>query len=245
MGKFKYILGVSILIFALGAGKVNAESKPDTVAKLFSPVHSVPFAEIKEEPKQADKPKKTKTYKVKEGDTLGTIAKAHNVSLERLWSKNLAVKHPDKIKLSQTLKIPQNNEKLKKRPFPSLPSQMTPVAESANRGSSPSLTPTVVADGSNTYTPGYCTWGVKNWASWVPNGLGNADTWDDNAPSYGLGVGNKPVVGAVGVTKAYMHVVLIVGVKGNQVHVKEMNYGGLYVTSYRWTDKNEFTYIYP
>ncbi len=44
-----------------------------------------------------------KTYLVKEGDTLGEIAEAYNVSVEHLLSQNLGIKDPDIIKVGMII----------------------------------------------------------------------------------------------------------------------------------------------
>lgn len=95
----------------------------------------------------------------------------------------------------------------------------------------------------NTYTPGNCTWGVKEWRPDVPNGLGNATDWLYNAQSMGMATGSVPRVGAVGWT--YGHVVLVTAVYGDTIQIREMNYDYvLYHERYRTALSTEFYYIY-
>lgn len=98
----------------------------------------------------------------------------------------------------------------------------------------------------NTYGYGYCTWYVKNQAPWIPNGLGNANTWASRAPSYGLTVSSVPRVGAVAQSSGgnLGHVALVTGVSGNSVTISEMNYQGWNVVSSRTEPISAFIYIY-
>ena len=89
---------------------------------------------------------------------------------------------------------------------------------------------TAVANG---YTPGECTWGAASLASWIPAGLGNADTWVTRAISAGLPTGSSPAVGAAMVfdssypgSGGYGHVGIVqsIGAGGFPV-IKEMNAG--------------------
>lgn len=96
----------------------------------------------------------------------------------------------------------------------------------------------------NSYSPGYCTFYAKNMRPDLPNNLGNADTWYSRAAAQGLSVGSTPRAGAIGETKAYMHVVYIESVHGDTVTVSEMNYKGRGVVSKRTAPASEFRYIY-
>lgn len=100
----------------------------------------------------------------------------------------------------------------------------------------------------NTYGYGYCTWYVKNVASWIPNGLGNANTWYYRAQSFGLSTGTTPRAGAVGTTErgSLGHVVYVRAVHGDgTITISEMNYAGWNVVSSRTANASEFRYIYP
>ena len=97
----------------------------------------------------------------------------------------------------------------------------------------------------NTYSAGYCTWGVKNWLSWVPNGWGNGNEWPSNARQQGYHVSTSPTVGAVASATSYNHVAVVVAVSGSNVTIKEMNYNGLYSVNQRTTPISEWVYITP
>lgn len=95
-------------------------------------------------------------------------------------------------------------------------------------------------DGSvwNWQTGGY---GYRNCTDWVayrvrvagghvPAGLGNANSWDDRAPSYGYGVGSAPRRGAAAVSNSgfYGHVMYVEEVNGDgSVVVSDYNRTGL------------------
>lgn len=62
--------------------------------------------------------KHTKIVKVKPGDYLAKIAKAHKTTSLRLFYANKIIKNPDLIYPSQKLRIPAASEKLKPRAIP-------------------------------------------------------------------------------------------------------------------------------
>ena len=99
---------------------------------------------------------------------------------------------------------------------------------------------------SNTYAYGNCTWfvaGVKN----VPSNWGNANTWAYNASAQGYTVSNIPIVGAIAAntTDSWLgHVALVVGVDGDNVLLREMNYNGFGIIDERWTYVSNYSYIY-
>lgn len=92
----------------------------------------------------------------------------------------------------------------------------------------------------NTYTPGNCTWGVKNWRPSIPNGWHDAGQWLYAAQAAGWATGSTPRIGAVGT--AGNHVVLVVSV--NPLMIREMNFAGLYSVRTRAATAGEFYYIY-
>ena len=95
----------------------------------------------------------------------------------------------------------------------------------------------------NRYSPGYCTWYVKNMRPDLPNNLGNANTWVSRAAAQGITTGSTPKAGAVG--QRGMHVVYVESVNADStVTISEMNHKGLYVRTVRTLPANYFTYIY-
>lgn len=185
------------------------------------------------------KPPEPIKYQVVEGDYLEAIATSHGVPLQRLWAANPQLSSPDILKPSDTLTIPLNTDVLADRPFPA-----TVVAD-VNQNSKAAVGTKVTEGGfsvsGNTYSPGYCTFYVKNMRPDLPNNLGNADTW---YVRYGGAKGSAPVVGAVAVARGYMHVALVIAVHGDTVVLSEMNYQGWNVVSSRTAPASEFNYIY-
>lgn len=171
---------------------------------------------VEEKPKPEIKPTK---YIIKKGDTLTRIAKAHKTTWKRLWFKNISLSHPDKLTPGKPLNIPHANEKLKPRKIPE-PIQIL-VNPTLPKRTATNIVRYTRSNPGNWYTPGQCTWGVKNWRPDIPNNWGNAYEWLSNARAIGWPTGNKPRVGAIGWT--YGHVVLIIGVSGSTVTYKDMN----------------------
>lgn len=92
-----------------------------------------------------------------------------------------------------------------------------------------------MADTSNTYAAGNCTWWARNQASWWPNGAGNAAEWWAYAQAHGFQTTQAPAAGALAVWGpgvdppfGFGHVGLVKDVRpdGSFV-VSEMNWQGL------------------
>lgn len=188
---------------------------------------------------QTEKPAEVE-YTVVRGDTLESIAKAHNVTVQRLFDKNTSIDNPDVINVSQVLKIPHKDEELKDRPMPARVER--PARNAVLETNSPRSGG--YSSSGNTYTPGQCTWGVKNWRPDIPNGWGNASNWLYAAQSQGWPTGNKPRVGAVGWTSG--HVVLITAVnKDGTVDYTDMNGRFIpYEIGYGTRPASYYKYIY-
>lgn len=107
--------------------------------------------------------------------------------------------------------------------------------------------------------PGYGgAWGYNrecvSWAGWrranmgrpLPTGWGNANTWTNNAISFGYTVNRTPEVGAVAQTNAgpYGHVAVVEAIQGDTVIVSEMNYDGDGHFRYGKYSKSYFNYIH-
>lgn len=176
-------------------------------------------------------------YTVIEGDNLSKIADENSTTWPRLWNKNTDLSDPNLIRVGQILVIPIESEVLADRPVP----MAAPQAQSVAPG------PVAYNSAGNTYAPGNCTWYVKNRCPDLPGNLGNANTWQYMARSYGLPTGSTPRAGAVGTTGAgdLGHVVYVERVNGDgTILISEMNFAGLYSTRSRTAGANEFQYIY-
>ncbi len=57
------------------------------------------------------------------------------------------------------------------------------------------------------------------------SGLGNAGSWDNNAPAKGLSVSSSPSIGSIGVDERYGHVVFVESVNGSTITISEYNWG--------------------
>lgn len=196
------------------------------------------------------------THTVEVGENLSTIAKEHETTWRRIWDKNSELDNPDIIRVGQELVIPDDDEDLEPRPLPEpvivQPAEPAQTAAQPPAASTRTSTNTVTSSTTNAprgsssgnlYTPGYCTWYVKNRRPDLPNNLGNADTWVARARAQGLPTGSTPRVGAVG--QQGMHVVYVERVNGDgTVTVSEMNWHGLYVISSRTVPASNFMYIY-
>ncbi len=204
-----------------------------------------------------------KIHTVTKGENLTKIAEEYDTVWIRIWQKNTDLDHPDKLSVKQELVIPDEDEELDDRPLPQPEpepaSDSREPAASARGGNSndarqstqnASAARQQVQRGSssgNTYTPGYCTWYVKNRRPDLPNNLGNANTWYARASAQGLATGAAPRAGAVAATTqgAYGHVAYVESVNNDgTVTVSEMNWNGLYVTSTRTVPASSFVYIY-
>ena len=82
--------------------------------------------------------------------------------------------------------------------------------------------------GSNGYDYGYCTWYVANRLP-VPSNWGNANTWDNLAPSSGWSVSTMPRAGAVGQSNRgyFGHVAVVEAVSADGTMIKYSDMNGL------------------
>ena len=98
---------------------------------------------------------------------------------------------------------------------------------------------------SNTYSYGYCTYGVASWVS-IPNNWGDAHQWANSASNAGYVVNTFPEVGSIATTTRGKlgHVALVIGIDENKILIKEMNSEGWNIVSQRWASISEFMYIH-
>lgn len=207
---------------------------------IFSPIEVNPI--VIQKPAEPTPPE-PKLYVIVYGDNLTSIARANNVSLERLWAANPQLTDPDHIDSSQSLKIPLEGDVLPDRPLPSNIKIEDDKLRNGNVGGSPPSAKSSFSSSGNTYTPGYCTWGVKQHRPQTPNGLGNASQWFARAQAMGLPVGYEARAGAV--AQLANHVVIVESVNGNgTMNIWEMNYDGLYREHRRTVSTSGWRFIY-
>lgn len=98
----------------------------------------------------------------------------------------------------------------------------------------------------NGYTPGQCTYYVKNRRPDIGNNWGNANAWYHSAQAQGFKTGSIAKVGAIGVSYEGWagHVVYVESVNGEMVTISEMNYGGPWQMNTRTVHQSSFVYIY-
>lgn len=268
-------LGAGLFAFAavFAAGNVNQVSAEAlTASTLRNPTGSqVQLAVLNhveqqviksQEPAPQPVAEQPRQHKVADGETLTSIAKQHETTWQRLYAKNTSVQNPDVIEAGADLTIPAADEQLAERPLPIAAPETEPVSVAPVKKVAPkkqtmgpnkkasSHPKAVVYRGSvagNTYTPGQCTWHVKNLrGSSLPNGLGDANQWYGRAKAMGLSTGTTPVVGAAGVRKYGNHAVYVTAVHPNgTITVSEMNYNYTpYATRTAIKKAADFYYIY-
>lgn len=193
--------------------------------------------EVKQEPEKP-KPEPVR-YTVKRGDSLTKIAREYNTSVLRLFYKNKAIRHPDKLKVGLKLVIPAKDEKLKKRKVPAI--IRNAVTTRSLDTSSPRISGGYSSSG-NLYDYHSCTWWVKYNRPNIPNNWGDATNWLANARAQGYATGSTPRAGAVG--WKYGHVVYVISVSGSSITIGDGNYDWHGSYRVRQANASEFTYIY-
>lgn len=201
--------------------------------------------------------------KVQPGDTLSSIAEAHDTDYVRLFNANERITNPDVINVDDEVRVPRSDEELPDRYAEYTAANQPVVAETtatqvaapvaaaqpvaaATPAPAPApvrTAPVAYNSAGNTYAYGWCTWYVKSRKPNIPNSLGNAHQWIGSAQSLGYATGSTPVAGAIGA--AGNHVVYVESTDGVNVTISEMAYaGGVGVVHYRTVPANSFYYIY-
>jgi surface antigen len=244
------LFACAIIIAVSNSPTVNAEAL--SIEKITET--GQPLTKVLQESIDSEKESKTQTtqpqpasHVVQPEETLSNIATNYQTTWKRLFDKNTAIADPNIINVGQTIAIPTTDEVLAERPMP----VVVPEPVTATTTNKPSVATYNAASytaqrgnsAGNRYTPGYCTWYVKNMRPDLPNNLGNADTWVARAAAQGLATGSTPRVGAVG--QQGMHVVYVESVNPDgTVTISEMNHAGLYVRTVRTVPASNFMYIY-
>lgn len=154
-------------------------------------------------------------YTVKAGDTPDILATKYRANKEQIIASNDA----ELTGLVVGTKI-------------LIPNGQLPAPTSARRGSG-SFSFYFASGAYNGYDRGFCTWYVADKRAKIgraiPVGLGNADTWDNRAPSAGLLVNKTPAYGAAVVTSqrrpGHVAFVEVVNEDGS-IWISEMNSRG-------------------
>lgn len=201
-------------------------------------------AKSKQDTIKDDKPPEVYVI-VKPGDTLSSIAEAHDTTYIKLFNANSDIVNPDLINVDEKIRIPTIDEKLEDRY-----SSVAPVAHistfttQSSSYTTPARPMARSSSAGNTYYYGYCTWYAKNRRPDLPNRLGNGGQWAANASAQGIATGSVPQVGAIAET--YGHVAYVESVNGNgTITISEMNGpAGFGVVGTRTVPASQYWYIY-
>ncbi len=173
-------------------------------------------------------------YVVKAGDTPESLAGKYKSTAEGIIAYNDA--EIGGLKVGEKIIIPNGSQ-----PAPVVNTRA--AVSSYAWGSAPIY-------GFNGYTYGYCTWYVAGKIA-VPANWGNANTWDNRAPSSGWIVSSIPRVGAIGQTNrgSEGHVAIVEAVSPDGTMIKYSDMNGLAgwgrVGYSDWTTTAKFeNYIY-
>jgi surface antigen len=151
-------------------------------------------------------------YTVKPGDTPESIAARYSASKDNIITDNDA--EVSGLRVGQRILIRDGVQ------------QTVRTAAATTRTRVPVIGFSYYNGGANSYVRGYCTWYASNRAG-VPGGWGNANTWDNRAPSSGWTVSTVPRVGAVGQTDAgyagHVGIVEAVSEDGTMIKYSDMN----------------------
>jgi surface antigen len=160
-------------------------------------------------------------YSVKAGDNPDSLSKKYQVRRDQLVAFNDA-ELTGNFKEGQLIIIPDAVQPVTATNTTHYNgyANYTTSGYSAGRGA-------LVVGGANGYAPGWCTWYAANRAG-VPSGWGNANLWDNNAPSFGWTVSRTPIVGAVAQSDRMSfagHVAIVEAVSedGTQMKYSDMN----------------------
>lgn len=229
---------VALILISVVAFAPSVKAAPVDPFKLRAEIKTIKpkIPTIKEKPVVPPVPV-IKEYVIADGDTLTKISQVHTLDWIRIWQKNLGLANPDQLNVGEKLVIPEPGEVLAERALPTPPvSQIPQSAAPGVVGIARAVIP------GNSYSPGFCTFHVKNMRPDLPNFLGDAHAWLGSAQAQGLSTGSQPAVGAVAVTTAgsFGHVAYVIGVSGGSITISEMNYQGWNVVSTRTTSASEW-----
>lgn len=184
-------------------------------------------AEEKKSTKKDEKPAPVMVT-VQSGDSLSSIADAHQTTYVRIFDANDFIANPDLINAGDQVRIPTADEQLPDRygdmySAPVVAAAAPAAASSVHRSAAPSSSGSrVVSSAGNTYYYGYCTWYAKQRRPDLPNMLGNGGQWVANAAARGYATGSVPRAGAIAET--YGHVAYVESVNGDgTLVISEMN----------------------
>ena len=154
-------------------------------------------------------------YRIKDGDTIGSIAKKYEAEAQDILAFN-DLSADGTIQVNEKIVIPDGQMPI-------------PVQVRSAYIASRSYTTGPGTGKSRSFPYGQCTWYVaqKRYVPWS----GHAKYWLGNARAYGYQTGSTPQAGAIMVMteggwlgRVYGHVAYVESVQGNWVTISEMNY---------------------
>lgn len=221
----------NVKITALAAGAVLSvfmlAGQPTTASAAKKPDNSKPTATKTADKKAAKKVAKKVIVTVKSGDTLSSIAEAHQTTWVRLFNANDALANPNTLLVGDKIRVPSADEKLVDR-YTQFVAEQTAAA--------PAPATTQAAPQTTTTTRTYTSKPVNSSSYYVGNGMwctdyvqskrpdvpiyGNAGyNWISAAQADGKATGSAPRAGAVAVTN------------GHVAYVESVNSDGSYTVS--------------
>ena len=184
-------------------------------------------AEEKKTTKKDEKPAPV-MVEIQPGDSLSSIADAHQTTYVRIFDANDFITNPDLINAGDQVRIPTADEQLPDRYGEAYG---TPVVATSSSKSSASTNTSIrrstagvsrASSAGNSYYYGYCTWYAKQRRPDLPNRLGNGGQWVMNAAAQGYATGTTPRAGAIAEMPGHVAYVESVNGDGTLV-ISEMN----------------------
>lgn len=231
------------LLFAIILGLVVFKPSPTKAMPSLDKIETNADILSLLKPKEEIKPEAAKTepkiHTVVEGDNLTKIANQFDTTTRRLFGKNTSIEHPDKLSVGLEIVIPETNEALGER---SWPTEAQTSLEGPQNGVIPYVSPSSFPAVYRGFSKGQCTY-YAQLSRPDKSFRGNAGTWirfaNGTAPKIGAVAVNTWAAGGLG------HVAIVVAIDKDRVLVRHMNYKGRGVLSEDWMSTTYWRgYIY-
>lgn len=169
--------------------------------------------------------------------TLGVVNSALTLSLIAGYNPITTVKAQEVVPIAPKTLEPEVQVEFSVVHMVNIPKEL-PKKTSEIKESNPKKVSKKVTYSTNLYPWGQCTFYVKSKRADIPNRMGNAHAWFNNAKIKGFKTGYEARVGAIVVTREgpYGHVAMVEELKNGQLLISEMNFKGLGVVSGRAID---------
>ncbi len=185
-------------------------------------------------------------YEVEEGDSVEDLARTYQISRSSLVAFNDVV--DGELPVGEQIFLQDAQQPVVQQAVATLATADTRPSLTVNGAVQPGYTPVF---GANGYVFGHCTYYIAT-KTGAPNGLGNANTWDDRAESFGYTKSKTPVAGAIaqrdwGSFYGHLAYVEAVSADGSMIKYSDMNGIGGWNNNYfsDWVPATEFGwYLY-